>query len=330
MLELQERISQAQAATGGLRGASVDVAVREYFKTLSLAGAPLAADFDAAQARAAAVVKQELLSGASVATISGGAELDAQGLAQLALSFDAIARPPQIPHPVVRAEPKTMTLAFAGLLGALGGMFALALLMHLAFDMRDLGLVLGGPLGALLAVLIAHRLSRFGLLTRILPWAFAQPKLLSGSARKEYEKSVRTAIAQWTEWAVAMLAILCYHEPGSAEPKDKDKAFRRLAKVIYALHQAPPDTLAVVADELIQEARNSGFEGLEGQPAFMAGTGASGLRADTLTWANELQSKYETFGHVAEGDRVSIERPAVVFDGKVVQRGLVRKVRDGA
>jgi hypothetical protein len=85
-----------------------------------------------------------------------------------------------------------------------------------------------------------------------------------------------------------------------------------------------------VAYELIQEARNSGFEGLEGQPAFMAGTGASGLRADTLTWANELQSKYETFGHVAEGDRVSIERPAVVFDGKVVQRGLVRKMRDGA
>jgi hypothetical protein len=41
-----------------------------------------------------------------------------------------------------------------------------------------------------------------------------------------------------------------------------------------------------------------------------------------------LAGRYETFGHITEGDRVTVERPAVVFGGQVVQRGLVRKVRD--
>lgn len=326
MLKLQERISEAQAATTRLRRAWVDVTVREYFETLSLASAPSAGDFDAAQARATAVVKQELLSSASVATINGGTELNAKELAQLALSFDGLARPPQVPRPVIQAETKTITLALAGLIGALGGMFALAPVTRLAFDMRDLGLILGGPLGALLAVLIAHRLSRIRLLAKLLPWVFASPKPPSRSARKEYEQSVRIVIEQWIEWAVSMLAILCFHDAGSRDaPTDKDKAFRRLAKVIYALHQAPPQTLPVVADELIQEARNSGFEGLEGRPIFL---GETESRQSVLTWKNELRSKYETFGHVTEGDRVSIERPAVVFEGRVVQRGLVRKVRD--
>jgi hypothetical protein len=49
-----------------------------------------------------------------------------------------------------------------------------------------------------------------------------------------------------------------------------------------------------------------------------------------LTWKPSLQAKYEAFGHVTEGDEVTIERPPVIFDGKVVQRGLVRKLRDRA
>ena len=83
----------------------------------------------------------------------------------------------------------------------------------------------------------------------------------------------------------------------------------------------------VVADELIQEAKNSGFAGLEGQPAFLT---AESAEPEIIIWKKDFQNRYETFGDVVEGDRVRIERPAVVFDGRVVQRGLVRKVRDRA
>jgi hypothetical protein len=49
---------------------------------------------------------------------------------------------------------------------------------------------------------------------------------------------------------------------------------------------------------------------------------------NVIVWTNDLQSKYETFGHVAEGDQVKIERQPVIFDGRVMERGLVRKLRD--
>lgn len=326
MLELQENIAKVQSATASLRGNLVDNVAREYFVTLDLIGSPTAGDFTAAEGRANAVLKQELLSPNSVALVNGGIGLDDDGIALVALSFDSISRPLRVPGPVVGAEAKPLTLALAGAGGAIGGMMLGAALMRLAFEMRDLGLVLGGSIGAFLAVLIVHRMARGRLLTRILPWLFVRPKAMRGAFRNEHEKAVRAAIEQWVEWAVPMLAVLCMNYEGPSETKtDKDKALRRLGKLIYSLHQAPVASLPVVAHELIQEAKNSGFEGLEGQPAFVE-TGPQ--ERETITWSPDLQGKYETFGHITDGDRVTVERPAVVFGGRIVQRGLVRKVRE--
>jgi len=201
-----------------------------------------------------------------------------------------------------------------------------AALMRLAFEMRDLGLALGGPIGAFLAVLLMHGLTRAKFLTRILPWLFVRPKALRGAVRSEHEKGVRAALEQWVDWAIPMLAVLCMHRAAPPEEKtDKGKALRRLGKLIYSLQQAPVASLPVVAHELIQEAKNSGFEGLEGPPAFLE---SGREEKEILTWSPDLAGRYETFGHITEGDRVTVERPAVVFGGQVVQRGLVRKVRD--
>lgn len=325
MLELQENIAKVQSATKGLRRDLVDKATREYFSTLELIGSPAAGDFDAAEARAHAVLKQQLLSPDSAALINGGAKLDDDSLALLALGFDAIARPLRVAGPATTAETKSITLALGGAGGAIGGMLLLAALMRLAFDMRDLGLVLGAPFGALLAVLLVYWLTRRRFLPRILPWLFVRPKTLRGTVRREHERAVRSAVEQWVDWAVPMLAVLCLQRAGTPETQtDRDKALRRIGKLIYALHQAPAESLPVIAHELVQEAKNSGFEGLEGQPAFLD---KSREEKQTLLWKQDLQTKYETFGHIGEGDEVTIERPAVVFGGKIVQRGLVRKVR---
>lgn len=326
MLELQENIEKAQSATAKLRHKIVDKAARGYISTLDPIRSPGAGDFEAAAARAYAVLKRELLSAEPIALVSGGTGLDDDGVAAVALGFDGIARPLRIPGPVMAAEAKTITLALAGAAGAVGGMLALAPLLRLAFDMRDLGLVLGGPLGALAAVLVVHRLARLRLLTRILPWLFIRPKALRGAVRSEHEKAVRVSIEQWVDWAVPMLAVLCFHRLGRPQSQtDRDKALRKIGKLVYTLHRTPAESLPVVAHELIQEAKNSGFEGLEGLPAFLE-TGRE--EKETMVWKQDLQSKYETFGHITEGDQVMVERPAVVLGGEVVQRGLVRKVRD--
>jgi hypothetical protein len=326
MLELQENIAKVQAATGSLRRNVVDDAVREYFVTLDLIGSPSAGDFQAAEGRANAVLKQELLSPKAVALANGGTALDDDGVALVALGFDTIAKPLRVPAPVAGAEAKPFTLALAGAGGAIGGMMLGAALMRLAYDMRDLGLALGGPLGAFLLVLIVHRMGRVGLLTKILPWLFIRPKALRGAFRKEHERAVRGAVEQWVDWAIPMLAVLCMYRVGPPESgADRDKALRRLAKLVYSLHQATAESLPVVAHELIQEAKNSGFEGLEGQPVFLE---EGREETEVLTWSPDLQGRYEAFGHIVEGDRVTVERPAVVLGGQIVQRGLVRKVRD--
>jgi hypothetical protein len=326
MLELQEHIAKVQSATAGLRRRLVDRATEEYFRTLDLVGGPAASDFEAAQARANATLRQKLLASDAVAQINGGTKLDDDGLALVALGFDAIARPLRTPGPAATTGTKSVTLALAAAIGAVVGILVLTPLTRLAFEMRDLGLIFGGPLGALLAVLLACQLARIRFLTRILPGLFTRPKALRGAVRSAHEKAVRAAVEQWLDWAVSMLAVLCLQGSGRKEAQtDKDKALRRLGKLVYALHQAPAESLPVVAHELIQEAKNSGFEGLEGQPAFLD-TGRE--EKEILIWKQDLQSKYEAFGAIAEGDQVRIERSAVVFGGKVVQRGLVRKVRD--
>lgn len=326
MLELQENIAQARAATAELCRKLVDSATREYLGVLDSVRSPAAGDFQAAEARANAVLKQQILSAEAMALIQGATGLEESDRALVALSFEALARPVRIPGPAAVAEAKTLTLAVAAGAGAAGGMFAAAPLMRLAFQMQDLGLVLGGPLGALLAVLIVHRLARIRLLARILPWLFVRPRTWRGAVRSGQEKTVRACIEQWLDWAVPLLAVLCFHRPGAARAgTDRDQALRRIGKLIYALHRTGPESLPVVAHELIQEAKNSGFEGLEGLPAFL-----DSARQDkqVLTWRPDLQGKYEAFGHIVEGDPVVVEREAVILGGQVVQRGLVRKVRD--
>jgi len=325
MLELQENIAKAQSATVKLRRKVVDKTTREYFIALDPIRRPVAGDFEAAGAHAYAVLKQELLAAEPIALVTG-AKLDDDSVATAALGFDGIARPLRIPGPTVVAETKTITLALAAAAGAFGGMLGLAPLLRLTLNMRDVGLLLGGPLGALVAVLLVHRLARLRLLTRILPWLFVRPKALRGAIRSEHEKAVRVSIEQWVDWAVSMLAVLClYRSDRPGVQPDRDKALRKLSKLVYALHRTPAESLPVVAHELIQEAKNSGFEGLEGQPAFLE---AGREETETIIWRQDLQTKYETFGQITEGDRVTVERPAVILGGEVVQRGLVRKVRD--
>jgi len=326
MLELQGNIAKAQAATAGLCRGLVDQAAQEYFRVLDLVRTPAAGDFQAAEARAHMVLKQEILSAEVLTPINAGIKLEERDLALIALGFEGIAPPLQIPGPPVIAEPKTLTLALAGAAGAAGGLFALAALLRLAVDMRDLGLVIGAPVGALLAVLIAHRVARIRLLTRLLPWVFVRPRAWRGAVRREHEKTVRACLVQWVDWAVPTLTVLCLHRAGTgATETDRDKALRRIGKLIYVLHRTSPETLPVVAHELIQEAKNSGFEDLEGLPAFLDQERAE---REILTWEPTLRSKYEVFGHIVAGDRVLIERPAVILGGRVVQRGLVRKVRE--
>ncbi len=328
MLDLQEDISRVYATTERARRDMASRAVKEYFRALTAAGSGTAGDSKAACERALSVLKQDLLSRDMLASIGPRNDYDDRVLAGIQLAFDLISKPLRIPAPPVRRQPKIVTLALSASVGAALGMLGLAPLLRWAYDMRELGFVLGGPLGALVAVLVVHRLSRIRALLRWLPGRSVDAGPISGDARRDHEKVVRTAIEQWLDGAVAMVGVLCLYGSWSEKAgTGKEAAFRRLSKLIYALHRTSSTVLPVVADELIQAARNYGFEGLDGPPVFAADRGTS---QDVLVWKKGLQNQYETFGLVAEGDRVTVERTPVIFEGEVLERGLVRKVRGKA
>jgi hypothetical protein len=326
MLDLKEKILNAYTRTEKLRRELLNNATNAYFETLGTGSCPAAGDFDGAETRARSLLKREILSSTWLSVISDDSVIDEGSIASMALTFDSIASPLRIPKPPKAGEPKAYGVALSALAGAVIGMVLLTPLFRLAFDMRDVGLALGGPLGAFCMVMIVCRVSRSKFFLKLFRRVFGVAERLPGYERRNHEEAVRMSIEQWLNLVIPLLAVLCSYRSWSTKtPADEETAFRRIGGIIYRLHRASSEFLSVTADELIQEARNCGFEGLDGSPAFLSPVT---FPQNVIVWANDLQGKYETFGHVAEGEQVKIERQPVIFDGKVMERGLVRKLRD--
>ncbi len=326
MLDLKEKILDAYAATAEARGELTGKAAKEYFEALGSGSAPSNTDLDVAQKRLRSFLKKELLRAEIISAISGGTVSDDRSAAAVALMFDALDKPLHIPEPARYKEPKAYRIAISAMAGAVAGLLILTPVFRLAFDMPDVGLVLGGPLGALCTVLLAVRLSRSRFISRLLPKLFRIAERLPEFDRKHHLQVVELSIEQWLNQSVVLLAMLsCWSSWKTESTADRESAFRRIAELIYSLHGASSESLPVAVDELIQEARNCGFEGLDGPPAFLSS--AEGEQT-VLVWTKDMLNRYEAFGDIAEGDKVRVERRPVVFGGGCLERGLVRKLRD--
>lgn len=172
---------------------------------------------------------------------------------------------------------------------------------------------------------------RWGLVRRLLTYIFVI-MLLQLSVRRptyyrdDHEKAVRSAVNQWLDGALRLQAAMCIAAQAIPPGPEGNDKLAGLAKHLYTLHDSTREELPVSAAALLQEARNVGFERLGGEPAFMGGEAAP----RELVWRPEMHRLYETFGRVEAGDPVRIEREAVVQEGKVLHRGLVRRERKGA
>lgn len=108
-------------------------------------------------------------------------------------------------------------------------------------------------------------------------------------------------------------------ERGAGEPAENaDQLLAELGRHLYTLHRTPAEGLDSAAADLIQDARNLGFEGLE--------PGVVGPLRE-FEWAESLRDQYETFGRIEAGMTVLEERPPVVFRGRTLGPGRVRKSR---
>jgi hypothetical protein len=268
-------------------------------------------------------------------------------------------------------------IALAAVVGTIGGGILFSAIFRLLMGNPDLGIIIGGPLGAFLVVMAMWKTSRskkirriiqsllgvtslaeiwltfsglsglgglwrsllgkpafkgfFGLFKRIFVY-LGLIFLLNLAIRKpvfeiqDHELLAREYLDIWIKSAVLKLHLLITEvkPEEKEEPVNEKLLLKDLASYLYRLHHSAPELLPITASELIIHARNLGLEGLEKEPVFISG---STQQEPVITWEKSLTEKYNLVGVIEEGDKVNVEEPPVIYQGKIIQKGLVRKVR---
>jgi hypothetical protein len=311
MVGLEDRIARIRDALAPLREPAVLEGFAAFFTSLGRKDYPAQHDLAAARDAAESAVRQRLLSPEWLSAMNGGKPVSKGEAARLKLSLGLVVPPLAVPAPQDASDVSPIGLAIAAVVGAVGGMVALAPLTRVLLDMRDTGLFVGAPLGAFVLVLATCRASA-GRWLRWFPLARRRPRY----DRNGYEQTVRSAIEQWLDGAIlAGLVLLASGEEPDSTKADREAMLYGLVGKVRSLSDMPSENLPFAVQELLQEVRNLGFA-WEG--------------AKTFKWAASMRDWFETFGHVEPGDLVVVERDPVFFEEAVREKGLVRKARDRA
>jgi len=371
MIEIGQQIQAGRRATEPFRGRILDSAVSAYFSSLGDSGFPSTTDLTQARSATHSVLQKELLSEELLSAICSSPNAHRDDLEALEMEFVDLSPVLHVPPPQCTLELSPKRVALAAALGALAGMLLLAPLTRILLDMRDVGLFVGPPIGALVLVLAVWYASRSKWIKGILMFALGGVivgeawQVLTGGGlfrrlwRKlggrgsglkrvflyiavifvlviakcrprynlqEYRETVRSVIEQWLDGVLVLLIWLCGSDHQIQEEASLKPAISGLGEQIQALHHISKENLPVAVEELIQEAKNQGFEGLDGPPQFRRSDSPEQI---VLSWTEELRERYDAFGHIEPGDDVIVQVQPVIFDGAIRKKGTVRKKRKG-
>ncbi len=143
--------------------------------------------------------------------------------------------------------------------------------------------------------------------------------------RKEVEEVMKKSLGLWIHYADHMARD--YLKEGKEDTLSIEGIPVGLADKIHKLHNSSKDEVEVVALEILQEAKKTGLEGLEGSPAFKEG---GTTHQDRISWEPELLKLYNVYGSVEEGDIVVIEDAPLILGDEILRKGLVRKAKGRA
>jgi len=329
-------------------------ALNSFFRTIPPDSIPTEDNIRTAFAHAWQTLKKELFS----PDVSRKLEIPDSKISELTLYVNKIIQPDSIPLPPFSSEFSAIRLGIAAAAGALIGMLLLEPISRYFLGLPGGGKVIGALLGPLVLVFLCvgplqkkavtygvwgtALASGFGAMVSLvkgkmrgkqitktlMPPAIALVVMYLSKKKKminrdKYSQYIRHIISGWTATTVAVLALGQEHTEEKRDTVDQDMA--HLGAKIVELHSAQPDDLALMAYELIQEARNIGFGGLEGEPVFMKK--GKKREASTFAWSEEMAEQYDTYGYVSIGDPVNIVKRPVILRGKIIKKGLVRKER---
>ncbi len=136
----------------------------------------------AASERLRSKLIDRLLSPEFLNAIAASERLDDAYVQRLAFEFRTIATPLRIPYPEPVMEVRTRAWAYAGALGALIGIYIFSPLTRYLLEMKDIGLIIGAPLGAFLTLTGLGYLVRHPALLRTFQIAFGAATFLELTA----------------------------------------------------------------------------------------------------------------------------------------------------
>ena len=360
---LEESIRAWMAGSQSLREGITEQGTERFFTVLGSTEPPDRARVDRASARArdevfAALTADAVLDSLPSAPTTAGAR---EALRSRWLSLS-----PAWSFPLPASSGLGLSaqrLAIAAAIGSLLGMAVLGGLLNLTLGVRGLGMLIGGPGGAALAMYAVGRLTEskalrrtlktllgvawtadllgaaslglgalwgrlagVGLLRRLLVYAGVVSLLAftRGGTHydaRAYRDSIRDLIRQWVDVSSVLLGCLSAGPVASPTGAVLDPD---LARAIQDLHRADATALPAAAEALLLEARRMGLEGVSTPPRFVQSDHAERPR---LRWSPELGQTYRPFGLIEDGDTVIVEDEPVIQNGRVLEKGHVRKQR---
>ncbi len=213
---------------------------------------------------------------------------------------------PELPSST--AQTASRSVVVPAVVGATLGALALGALTFLAFGQREVGLFLGGILGAATAAELAARLRAFR------PRAVAPARTdcvtaLAGRVRDLLRHHADLVLA-WCWAHPDRLKPKTVHEPGEDLPAPVCDALTSLRETLSRNHARPED-IRDEAEILMQRFEEAGYTWV---------TLPVGIPLD-----GTIQDRFDAYGVIAAGQLVRVRRQALLRNGSVVRRGLIQR-----
>ena len=284
-------------------------------------------------------------------------EIPESRLGQLAVYLNEAIRIDSISPPVVSVDFSAIRLGLAAGIGALLGMLVLEPITRYLLGLPGVGRIIGALIGSFVFVFVCMEASqkwavKYGIVgaavigsvaqmtaffrkrggnwfRKLIIYPFIVLCIYLSEKRKRFDRDRYSEYAGQiiSNWSATVVAVLALSKEFTGKTENLvHQDINYVGAKIVELHSAKLNDLPLVAYELIQEAKNAGFGGLDGEPAFLKGEGDKKGKT-TVIWSEEMAKQFDTYGYVAVGDRVNIVKKPVIIDGETINRGLVRRER---
>lgn len=139
------------------------------------------------------------------------------------------------------------------------------------------------------------------------------PKRKIGYDPNSYEDIIRNSISLYLDRAVIAIQLLVYQNQSKKTAKENN--YLELIDFLFTMKDVPVDESPDVIKELLSIANNIGIEGLDPNTEVLK----------NFIWSENFEERYKKFGLIENDDEVFVEKEAIVVNGEVLKKGLVRK-----